>query len=82
MHCKKRLAFYLSTAGMSQSLVSNIPAGDGKIANSFYSVEEAKVEWIIISSIRTARQRLILKVQKKVKFPITDLELSISVKIF
>jgi len=57
-HCKKRLAIFLSPAGMSltklflgrnnlymtslfpprESLVSDILAGDGKLANPFYSV--------------------------------------------
>jgi hypothetical protein len=43
MHCKKRLAIFPFPAGMSLtqlSLVSGITAGDGKIANLFYSVEE------------------------------------------
>jgi hypothetical protein len=52
-HCKKKLAVFLSPAGMSltilwrgiiklfparESLVSDIPAVDGKIGNLFYSV--------------------------------------------
>ncbi len=39
VHCKKRLALSPSPAGMSltkHSLVSNIPAGDGKTANLFF----------------------------------------------
>jgi len=57
VHCKKRLAIFLSPAGMSltklslarnnlfinlfpamESLVSDIPDGDGEIANLLYSV--------------------------------------------
>ncbi len=54
LHCKNRLAIFPSPGGMSPnklslagnkksflaktSLVSDIPAGDGKIANLFYSV--------------------------------------------
>ncbi len=54
VHCKKRLSIFLSSAGMSmtklslagnnliipvrQSLVSDIPAGEGKIVNAFYNV--------------------------------------------
>ncbi len=46
LHCKKRLAIFPSTAGdvtnqkipARESLVSEIPAGDGEIANHFYSV--------------------------------------------
>ncbi len=41
LHCKKRLAIFLypaRDAPARESLVSDIPAGDGKIANLFYSV--------------------------------------------
>ncbi len=46
MHCKKSVSTFLSPAGMSltrlfparESLVSDIPPGDGKIDNLFYSV--------------------------------------------
>ncbi len=59
LHCKKRLAILPSPAGMShtklslagnylvfpprESLVSDIPAGDGKTADLFYSVLTAKL---------------------------------------
>jgi hypothetical protein len=55
LHCKKRLSIFPSPAWMSlnklslaennllfpasEILVSDIPAGDGKIANLFYNVE-------------------------------------------
>jgi hypothetical protein len=39
LHCKKRLAIFPSPA--RKSLVCDIPAGDGKITNLFYSVESA-----------------------------------------
>jgi hypothetical protein len=49
VHCKKRFVIFPSPAGMSltklslagnnwQSLVSDIPAEDGKTANSFFTV--------------------------------------------
>jgi hypothetical protein len=54
LHCKKRLAVFLFPAGMSltnspwpeiikvfpprESLISDIPAGDGKTANIFFTV--------------------------------------------
>ncbi len=41
-HCKKGLAVLPSPAGMSLtklSLVSDIPAGDGKMANLFFTVQ-------------------------------------------
>ncbi len=57
LHCKKRLAVFQSPAGMSltklsltgsnliipirESLVSDIPAGDGKTNNFFYSVRSS-----------------------------------------
>jgi hypothetical protein len=53
LHCKKRLPIFPSPAGMSptklslagnirESLVSDIPAGDGKIGNLFYSIVVSK----------------------------------------
>jgi hypothetical protein len=51
LHCKKRLSFFSSPAGMSlskvslagkrESLVSDIPAGDGKNYNLFFSLRWA-----------------------------------------
>ncbi len=52
LHCKKRLLIFLSPAGMSLtklflagSLVSDIPPGDGKTANLFYSVHLFRVNF-------------------------------------
>jgi hypothetical protein len=59
IHCKKRLTIFPSPFGMSltklslegnkelfqarESLVNDIPAGDGKLANLFYSVEHSRL---------------------------------------
>jgi hypothetical protein len=61
VHCKKRLAIFPSPAGMSttklsrvwnkfparESLVSDIPTGDGKIANLFFTVYWEKIQFNI-----------------------------------
>ncbi len=59
-HCKKKLMIFLSPPGCHiptlpgresarESLVSDIPAGDGKIANLFYSA--AWMHWNCIDKI-------------------------------
>ena len=62
LHCKKRLAIFPSSAGMSLSKLSlagnnliipvqrkfgysDMPAGDGKITNPFYSVSGYLISW-------------------------------------
>jgi hypothetical protein len=69
LHCKKRLAIFPSPVGMSVvtnklslvgnnlSFVSDIPAGDGKIGNLFYSVAMLIYESQMMLQLKTVMFR-------------------------
>ncbi len=61
LHCKKRFAIFpgiIKLFPTRESLVSDIPAGDGKIVNLFYSVWELMEKVLITNAMHNMRNQM------------------------
>ena len=83
LYTVKKIAFFPSLAGMSQSLVSDIPAGDRKIANPFLQSKGGQSQALDNNNLLNKdNSSAHLKRLKPSKSSHLDLEISIFVKIF